>query len=48
VDRRVHDRLPPLSFNPLRNEGDAFKVVLGVAAAAIVVVVIVLAARAIF
>jgi hypothetical protein len=48
VDRRVHDRLPPLSFNPLRNEGDAFKVVLGVAAVAVVVVALVLVARAIF
>jgi hypothetical protein len=48
VDHRLHDRLPHLSFNPLRNEGDAFKVVLGVGAVAIVVVVLVLVARAIF
>jgi hypothetical protein len=48
VDHRVHDRLPPLSFNPLRNEADAFKVVVGVAALAAVVVVVVLLARAIF
>jgi hypothetical protein len=37
-----------VAFNPLRNEADAFKVLLGVAAVAVVVVVLVLAARAIF
>jgi hypothetical protein len=48
VDRRVHDRLPPLSFNPLRNEADAFKVVLAAVVIAAVVVGVVLLARAIF
>jgi hypothetical protein len=35
-------------MNPLRNEADAFKVVLMVAAAALVIAVLVLLARAIF
>jgi hypothetical protein len=48
VDHRLHDRLPPLSFNPLRNEGDAFKVVLAVGAVALLVVIVVLLARAVF
>jgi hypothetical protein len=48
VDHRVHDRLPPLSFNPLRNEADAFKVVLMVAAVAAAIVILVLLARAVF
>jgi hypothetical protein len=37
-----------VDFNPLRNEADAFKVVLMVAAAAAVIVVLVLLGRAIF
>ena len=37
-----------MDFNPLRNEADAFKVVLMVAAAAAVIVVLVLLGRAIF
>jgi hypothetical protein len=35
-------------FNPLRNEADAFKVVLSVAAVAAVIAVLVLLARAVF
>jgi hypothetical protein len=37
-----------VAFNPLRNEADAFKVVLGVAAVAALIAVVVLLARAIF
>jgi hypothetical protein len=37
-----------VGFNPLRNEADAFKVVLIVAAVAAVIAAIVLLARAIF
>jgi hypothetical protein len=35
-------------FNPLRNEADAFKVVLVIAAVAAIIAVLVLAGRAIF
>jgi hypothetical protein len=37
-----------MGFNPLRNEADAFKVVLGVMAAAVIIAVLVLAGRAVF
>jgi hypothetical protein len=37
-----------VAFNPLRNEADAFKVVVMVAAVAAVIAIVVLMARAIF
>jgi hypothetical protein len=37
-----------VAFNPLRNEADAFKVLLMVLAVAVVIAVVVLLARAIF
>jgi hypothetical protein len=37
-----------VGFNPLRNEADAFKVVLAVAAAALVIAALVLLGRAVF
>jgi hypothetical protein len=36
-----------MGFNPLRNEADAFKVVLGVAAVAAVIAILVLLGRAV-
>jgi hypothetical protein len=50
VDRRLHDRVPDLTperFNPLKNEGDAFRVVLWVAAVCFAIAALVLIGRAV-
>lgn len=46
-DPRVEQPQPSERFDPFRNEGDMFKIVLGLGAAALAIVVVIVVVRAI-